>query len=171
MFTSVDIEWGYNKVLIKPKDQWKVAFITNEGLYKPTVMFFGLTNSPATFQTMMNTIFQDLINKGSITIYMDNIAIHMGPQQGETAEEHVKQHRELIQQVLERLKTNDLHLNPEKYVFKQDHLNFLGVCMGGGAVQMEQLKVNQVKGWIHPRNVQEVRKFLRFTGYYWYFIQ
>ena len=57
---------------------WKVAFITNEGLYKPTVMFFGLTNSPTTFQTMMNTIFRDLINKGSITIYMDDIAIHMG---------------------------------------------------------------------------------------------
>ena len=57
MFTGVDIEWGYNEVLIKPKDQWKAMFITNEGLYEPTVMFFGLTNSPATFQTMMNTIF------------------------------------------------------------------------------------------------------------------
>ncbi len=56
-FTGVDIEWGYNEVLIKPKDRWKVAFITNEGLYEPTIMFFGLTNSPATFQTMMNTIF------------------------------------------------------------------------------------------------------------------
>ncbi len=78
-FTGVDIEWGYNEVLIKPKDRWKAAFITNEGLYEPTVMFFGLTNSPATFQTMMNTIFRDLIDEGSITIYMDDIAIHTGP--------------------------------------------------------------------------------------------
>ena len=51
------IEWGYNEVLIKEKDRWKAAFITNKGLFEPTVMFFGLTNSPATFQTMMNTIF------------------------------------------------------------------------------------------------------------------
>jgi len=57
LFTGFDIEWGYNEVLIKPEDQWKVAFITNEGLYEPMVMFFGLTNSPATFQMMMNTIF------------------------------------------------------------------------------------------------------------------
>ncbi len=89
LFTRFDIEWGYNKVLIKVKDQWKAAFITNEGLYEPTVMFFGLTNSPATFQTMMNTIFRDLIDEGSVTIYMDDIAIHTGPQSGEMHEEHV----------------------------------------------------------------------------------
>ena len=88
MFTGFDIEWGYNEVLIKPEDRWKAAFITNEGLYEPTVMFFGLTNSPATFQTMMNTIFHDLIDEGSVTIYMDDIAIHTGPCLGESNEEH-----------------------------------------------------------------------------------
>jgi len=51
-------------------------------------MFFRLTNSPATFQTMMNTIFQDLITDGSMTVYMDNMAIHMAAQQGETEEDH-----------------------------------------------------------------------------------
>jgi hypothetical protein len=56
-FTRFDIEWGYNEVLIKKEDRWKVAFITNEGLFEPMVMFFGLTNSLATFQTMINTIF------------------------------------------------------------------------------------------------------------------
>ncbi len=54
------------------------------------VMFFRLTNSPATFQTMINTIFQDLINEGNVTIYMDNIAIHMGPRPVESDEEHLK---------------------------------------------------------------------------------
>ena len=90
LFTGFDIEWGYNKVLIKPKDRWKVAFITNEGLYKPTVMFFGLTNSPATFQTMMNTIFRDLIDEGSVTIYMDDIAIHTGTRPGESNKDHLE---------------------------------------------------------------------------------
>jgi len=78
-----------------------VAFITNEGLYEPTVMFFGLTNSPATFQTMMNTIFRDLIDEGNVTIYMDDIAIHMGPKPGESDEEHVERHRKLVWRVLE----------------------------------------------------------------------
>ncbi len=76
-------------MLIKPKDQWKAAFITNKGLYEPTIMFFGLTNSPATFQTMMNTIFRDLIDEGSVTIYMDDIAIHTGPKPGESEPEHL----------------------------------------------------------------------------------
>jgi len=79
LFTGFDIEWGYNEVLIKEGNQWKAAFITNEGLFKPTVMFFRLTNSLATFQMMINTIFQDLIDEGHVIIYMDNIAIHMGP--------------------------------------------------------------------------------------------
>ncbi len=78
-----------------------MAFITNEGLYEPTVMFFGLTNSPATFQTMMNTIFRDLIDEGSVMIYMDNIAIHTGTRPGESDEDHLKCHRKLVQRVLE----------------------------------------------------------------------
>ncbi len=171
LFTGFNIEWGYNKVLIKPKDCWKVAFITNEGLYEPTVMFFGLTNSPTTFQTMMNTIFRDLIDEGSVMIYMDDIAIHTRTRLGESEEDHLGHHQKLVRRVLERLKTNDLHLNPEKCVFEQDHLNFLGVHVGGGTVQMEQAKVDRVKEWTCPRSVRKVRKFLGFTGYYRYFIQ
>ena len=60
-FTKLDICWGFNNVRIKPRDEWKAAFRTNRDLFKPLVMFFGMTNSPATFQTMMNNIFQDLI--------------------------------------------------------------------------------------------------------------
>ncbi len=81
-------------------------------------MFFGLTNSLATFQTMINTIFCDLIDEGSVTIYMDDIAIHTRPRPGESEKEHLKRHRELVQRVLKQLQTNNLHLNPKKCVFK-----------------------------------------------------
>ena len=57
LFTKFDVRWGYNNIRIKPGDEWKAAFLTPEGLFEPMVMFFGLTNSPATFQMMMNTIF------------------------------------------------------------------------------------------------------------------
>ena len=56
-FTKLDVHWGFNNVYIKPRDEWKVAFYTNHGLFEPLVIFFGMTNSPTTFQTMMNEVF------------------------------------------------------------------------------------------------------------------
>ena len=74
-FTKLDVRWGFNNVRIKDGDEWKAAFRTNHGLFEPLVMFFRLTNSPATFQTMMNDIFQDLIMEGHVCVYMDDILI------------------------------------------------------------------------------------------------
>jgi Reverse transcriptase (RNA-dependent DNA polymerase) len=90
LYTKFDICWGYNIVRIKEGDEWKAAFITNEGLFKPTVMFFGLTNSPATFQMMMNSILADDIAKKWLMVYMDDMAIHTKHQPGETKELHVQ---------------------------------------------------------------------------------
>ncbi len=74
-FTKFNVRWGYNNVRIKEGDEEKAAFCTNRGLFEPTVMFLGLTNSPATFQWMMNDIFHDLIREGKVTIYLDDILI------------------------------------------------------------------------------------------------
>jgi len=76
-------------VKIVPQDQHKAAFVTNLGLFKPMVMFF-LTNSPATFQTMMDTIFREKIARGTLTIYMDDIAVHTKQETGETESQHRK---------------------------------------------------------------------------------
>jgi len=75
LFTKFDVQWGYNNICIKNGDEWKAAFVTNEGLFELTVMFFGLTNSSTTFQAMMNTIFGDEIQAGWLMVYMDNILI------------------------------------------------------------------------------------------------
>ena len=74
-FTKLNVRWGYQNVWMKAGDEWKAVFHTNCGLYEPLVMFFGLTNSPSTFQTMMNDIFQDLIMEGEACVYLDNILI------------------------------------------------------------------------------------------------
>jgi len=74
-FTKLDIQWGYNNVRIKKGDEWKAAFQTNQGLFKPLVMYFGMSNSSATFQLMMDTLFRELIMTGKIVIYMDDILI------------------------------------------------------------------------------------------------
>ena len=75
-FTKLDVHWGYNNVQIKEGDEWKAAFQTNQGLFKPLVMFFSLTNSLATFQTMMNDIFKDLIDEGYMAVYLDDILVY-----------------------------------------------------------------------------------------------
>jgi hypothetical protein len=77
--------WGYNNVHIREGNEWKAAFHTNRGLFEPIVMYFGLTNSPATFQMMMNEIFQDLITKDIVSIYLNDILIFTN-----TFEEHCK---------------------------------------------------------------------------------
>ena len=74
---KLDVQLGYNNVQIRDgdSDQWKAAFKTNRGLFEPTVMFFGLCNSPAMFQATMDDIFGDMINEGIIIVYMDDIFI------------------------------------------------------------------------------------------------
>ena len=84
-FTKLDVHWGFNNVQMKDRDKWKATFQTNQGLYEPLVMFFGLTNSPATFQTMMDAIFKDLISERVVVVYLDDILIFT-----KTLEEHRK---------------------------------------------------------------------------------
>jgi hypothetical protein len=74
-FTKLNVWWGFNNIQIQKGDKWKAAFQTNWGLFEPLVMYFGLTNSPATFQTIMNDIFQDLILSGNVMVYVNNILI------------------------------------------------------------------------------------------------
>ena len=82
-FTKLDVRWGFQNVQMKEGDEWKAAFHTNRGLFKPLVMFFGLNNSPATFQTMMNDIFHELIMEGVVVVYLNDILIFT-----KTIEEH-----------------------------------------------------------------------------------
>jgi hypothetical protein len=74
-FNKLDIIWGYNNVQIREGDEWKAAFLTNQGLFEPTVMFFGMSNSPATFSRMMMTIFREMLQEGSLVNCMDDFAI------------------------------------------------------------------------------------------------
>ena len=75
-FTKFDIRWGYHNICICKGDKWKGAIVTNRGLYEPKVMYFRMTNSPATFQALMNSVFADLIAKGEVVVYMDDILIY-----------------------------------------------------------------------------------------------
>ena len=171
LFTKFNIRWGYNNRRIREGDEWKAAFLTPEGLFEPVVMFFGLTNSPATFQTMMNMIFQPLTRIGVFSIYMDNGCIHTKPLPGETHKQHVARHRKYIHEAFNTLKAFDLYLKLEKCAFEQDQIEFLRVTIGKGTIQMDPSKISAVEKWPTPQNPTDIRAFLGFTGYYRYFIE
>ncbi len=141
-----------------------------EGLFEPTVMFFGLTNSPATFQMMMNTIFCKQVAQGWLSVYMDNLAIHTKRRPGETEEEHRHRHEKYVHIVLDILEKNDLYLKPEKCAFEQEEIDYLGVIVGQGMLKVDPKKIQGVADWSPPTTVTEVCQFLGFTGYYRYFI-
>jgi len=85
VFMKMDLRWGFNNVRIKEGDEWKRAFIMHIGSFEPTVMFFRITNSPAMFQAMMNEILRDLINKGKVAVFVDDMLVGT-----ETEKEHDK---------------------------------------------------------------------------------
>ena len=105
MFTKMNLRWGYNNVRIKEGDEWKVVFSMPEGLFEPTVMFFGLTNLPAMFQTMMNNLLRDLVVEKKIVVFIDDVMVTMETEEG---------HNKIVKEVLRRLEENDLFVKPEK---------------------------------------------------------
>ena len=74
-FNKLDLIWKYNNVWIKEEDEWKVVFLMNKGLFKSQVIYFGLCNSPGTFQWIMNSIFQELLHEGVLANYMNDFVI------------------------------------------------------------------------------------------------
>ena len=153
---------GFNNIRIKGGDEWKGVFTTHVGSFELTVMFFGITNSPATFQAMMNEILKDMINEGKIAAFVDNVLV------GTETEER---HDEIVEEVLRRLEENDLYVKPEKYVWKVKKNGFLGVVIGPSGIEMEKEKVDGVLSWPEPRNMKDVRKFLGLANYYRRFIK
>ena len=121
VFTKMDLMWGYNNVRIKEGDEWKAVFTTLEGSFEPTVMFFGLTNSLATFQTMMNELLRDLINTGKVAAFIDNVIVGTEMEDG---------HDEIMVEVIRRLEENDLYMKLEKCKWKVQEVGFLGVVIG-----------------------------------------
>ena len=162
VFMKMDLQLGYNNIRIKEGDKWKAAFTMPEGLFEPTVMFFGLTNSPAMFQAMMNELLRDLTNIGKVAVFIDDVIVGM-----ETEEEHNK----LVAEVIRRLEENDLYVKPEKCKWKVREVEFLGVVIGPEGIKMEKEKVKGVLEWPTPKYVKDVQKFLGLANYYRRFIK
>jgi len=162
VFTKMDLRWGYNNVRINEGDEWKIAFTTPEGSFEPMVMFFGMTNSPATFQTMINELLRDLINIGKVAIFIDDIIVETETENG---------HDEIVAEVIRRLEENDLYVKPEKCKWKVQEVGFLGVVIRPEGIKMEEEKIKGVLDWPMLECVKDVQKFLGLANYYCQFIE
>jgi hypothetical protein len=104
-------------------------------------MFFRLTNSSATFQALMNSIFADLIAKGVVAVYLDDIFIYT---------KTIKEHREITHEVLCHLEENNLYLRPAKCKFECTEVKYLGMLIRKNHVSMDPAKVQAVTDWPAP---------------------
>ena len=133
-----------------------------EGSFKLTVMFFGLTNSPATFQAMMNKLLRDLINTGKIAVFINDVIMRTETEEG---------HDELVAEVVKRLEENNLYVKPEKCKWKISEVEFLEVVIEPEGIKMEKEKVKGVLEWPTPKCVKDIQKFLGLANYYHQFIK
>jgi hypothetical protein len=143
-FTKIDLRWGYNNVRIKEGDEWKAAFVCHRGSFEPVVMYFGLCNSPATFQTMMNEIFSDMADV--MVIYIDDLMIY-------TKTNNIQEHEKLVKKDLERLEEHDLFAKPEKRTFGVKEVEFLGMIVSREGIKMDDSKVKAIGEWPTPKTV------------------
>lgn len=120
-------------------------------------MFFGLCNSPATFQNVMNDIFSDLVAEGKVTVYMDDILIFSAD---------LEEHRQVVREVLKRLEANNMYLKPFKCMFEQSEVEYLGVIVSHDKVKMDPVKVKALAEWPTPQNPSDIRHFRGFANFY-----
>ena len=157
LFTKMDLRWRYNNVCIKENDEWKAAFTCFCGSFEPLVMYFGLCNSPATFQVMMNKIFADMDDV--VVVYIDNLMIF-------TKTENQAEHNKIVLEVLRRLEENDLFVKPEKCMFCTTEVDFLGMIVRCDGIKMDQEKVKAILEWPESKMVKGVRSFLGLANFY-----
>ena len=120
VFTKLDWQWEHKNVLINAGDKWMMAFMTLEGSFEPTVMSFGLTNSLAIFQTMMNKILWSLINTEEMASFIENAIVETEEEEG---------HDRVVEEMVKRLAENDLYIKLEKYKWKVREVGFLGIVI------------------------------------------
>ncbi|KAI5116790.1 hypothetical protein M0805_000221 [Coniferiporia weirii] len=150
-FTKLDLRSGYNNIRIKNGDQWKVALKTLQGLFEPTVMFFSLCNSPATFQAFMDDTFQIVILEDMVLIYMDNIFIF--------ASTLKDLHRKTLR-VLDICDKNDLYCKPEKCLFRVQEAEFLGMVITLNNINMDPVKLTSISDWPTPKTTPKFHGIL-----------
>jgi hypothetical protein len=156
VYSSIDLQQGYNQIRIRAEDIPQTAFRTPLGHYEYVVLPFGLTNAPATFQAVMNRILEPFIGR-FVVVYLDDILIH-----SQSREEHVRH----LEQVFEVLRRERFHAKASKCHWAQTELEYLGHIINTAGVRPDPKKVRVVREWPLPNSVTELRQFLGLANYF-----
>jgi hypothetical protein len=160
-FSKIDLRSGYHQVRIHDDDIHKTAFRTRYGHYEFLVLPFGLTNAPATFMHLMQSIFGPHLDH-FVIVFLDDILIFS---------KTLQEHRQHVREVLEILRKNQLYGKASKCEFFKKSLSFLGHVVGENGISMEKDKVKAIQEWPVPTSVTGVRSFLGLAGYYRRFVK
>jgi hypothetical protein len=160
VFSKIDLRSGYHQINIGPCDIPKTAFSTRYGLYEYLVMSFGITNAPAYFMYLMNSVFMTELDK-FVVVFIDDILIY-----SKNGEEHA----EHLRVVLQRLRDHKLYAKFSKCEFWLDSLKFLGHTISKEGISVDPSKVQEVMDWKPPKTVHQIRSFLGLADYYRCFI-
>jgi hypothetical protein len=156
VFSKVDLRLGYHQIKIHLEDVPKTAFSTRYGLYEYLVMLFGLTNAPAHFIYLMNSVFMPELDK-IVVVFIDDILVY-----SRDKEEH-EQHLWII---LQRLRDHQLYAKFNKCAFWLKEVPFLGHVISAEGLAVDPSKAQEVLEWKSPRLVTQICSFLRLAGYY-----
>jgi hypothetical protein len=156
VFSKVDLRSGYHQIKIHPKDVTKTAFSTRYGFYEYLVMSFGLTNAPAHFMYLMNSVLMPELDK-FVVVFIDDILIY-----SKSEEEHA-QHLRVI---LQRLRDHQLYAKFSKCAFWLREVPFLGHVISAEGIVVDPSKVQEVLEWKSPKPVTQICSFLGLAGYY-----
>ena len=160
-FSTLDLASGYHQIAVKTSDIPKTAFRTQRGQFEFLVMPFGVTNAPATFQRLMNTLFKDELDD-FVLVYLDDILIF-----SQSLQEHIRH----IRQALEKLREAKLYARLHKCSFFQEQVEYLGFDVSAKGVSPSPAKVRAIVEWPRPQTVKDVRSFLGLAGFYRRFIK
>jgi hypothetical protein len=160
IFSKVDIRSSYYQIKIYDEDIPKTAFSTRYELYEFLVMSFGLTNAPAHFMYLMNSVFMTELDK-FVMVFIDNILVYS---------KNMKDHEEHLRVVLQRLRNHQLYAKFSKCEIWINKVSFLGHVISSVGITVDSSKVCDVFDWEPPKSIHQVRSFLGLAGYYWRFI-